>query len=183
MSLNITIIELHKCNICIQIQLFGVPDTLTLNARRLTEEEESAPSGPPRTKNELLFDNSLIYDPDSNEIEDVELRCGEPIENSCMVESSTRQRTTANSVALDDLNQIGTIMYDTAFRCWSGAASALCCCSLIPSQIHFNVYPSRVRDVKCLRNLLRISFDRCRMDEENTIVVQAMYTQSPLNEG
>ena len=24
---------------------------------------------------------------------------------------------------------------------------------------------------------------RCRMDEENTLVVQAAYTQSPLNEG
>ena len=82
---------------------------------RLTEEEESAPSGPPRTKNELLFDNSLIYDPDSTEIENIELHSGQSNDDSCQIGSSSKQRIAANSVSINDLNQIGTIMYDATF--------------------------------------------------------------------
>ena len=72
---------------------------------RLTEEEDSIPSGPPRTKNELLFDDSLIYDPDSAVVQnsdhyDVEA-CNNPI---------VSVNTGYAAFSAEELTLIGTIM-------------------------------------------------------------------------
>ena len=36
-------------------------------SQQCTEEEDGGQNGPPRTKNELAFDNSHIYDPDAEQ--------------------------------------------------------------------------------------------------------------------
>jgi hypothetical protein len=161
--------------------LASIPDTYITHVYRLTEEEESAPSGPPRTKNELLFDNSLIYDPDSIEMENSEFHVGQPNGDSCEIGSSSKQRMAANSVAVDDLNQIGTIMYDGTSYCRSGLVNVLL--SLFLSSFFNPFMMSILEEFSTFLTLIGFVCDRCRMDEENTIVVQAIYTQSPLNEG
>jgi hypothetical protein len=72
---------------------------------RLTEEEDSIPTGPPRTKNELLFDDSLIYDPDSVVIQNID-HDGVEANSSPIISANTGP----TSFAAEELTLIGTVM-------------------------------------------------------------------------
>ena len=72
---------------------------------RLTEEEDSIPSGPPRTKNEILFDDSLIYDPDSAVIQNGKHEGMEACDNPIL-----SANTGSAAFSAEELTLIGNIM-------------------------------------------------------------------------
>ena len=106
-----------------------------LNNYRLTEEEDSVPTGPPRTKNEIAFDNSHIYDPDA-----METGC---FNNDCDGTSAPLDfdREKVNiSIVSDELNEIGTIMYvvknGTSISYRNFGPTSLYYCYLCPCKFH-----------------------------------------------
>lgn len=93
------------------------------NNYRLTEEEDSIPTGPPRTKNELAFDNSHIYDPDA--IESGSFNNDSDGTNAPL--GFDRDKVNI-SVVTDELNEIGTIMYVAILLYGESSTISLNCC-------------------------------------------------------
>lgn len=77
---------------------------------RLTEEEDSAPTGPPRTKNELAFDDSLIYDPDAEGAHRVDLDAGSRVTENTNAAGLGFEADAIRSAVADELSDVGTIM-------------------------------------------------------------------------
>ena len=105
-------------------------------SQQCTEEEDGGQNGPPRTKNELAFDNSHIYDPDAEQSLSLAKSESERLaESECDKESSivdenmnysaigtndaensagniADRNSNSNSLAVvDELSGIGSIMY------------------------------------------------------------------------
>ena len=105
-------------------------------SQQCTEEEDGGQNGPPRTKNELAFDNSHIYDPDAEQSLSLAKSESERLaESECDKESSIIDENmnysaigtenipgnmsagniadrNSNSLAVvDELSGIGSIMY------------------------------------------------------------------------
>ena len=107
-------------------------------SQQCTEEEDGGQNGPPRTKNELAFDNSHIYDPDAEQsLSLAQSESERLVESECDKESSIVDENmnysaigtkdaenipgnsagniadrNSNSLAVvDELSGIGSIMY------------------------------------------------------------------------